>query len=81
MFSAGCFFSSIVLRKCIYVVDKSRGRHYSHPCSVMPLAYIPVRSPLSLGALSKAEHPVDVSRVRFDVLCTSAPRGPGTRHA
>ena len=53
MFSAGCFFSSIVLRKCIYVVDKSRGRHYSHPCSVMPLAYIPVRSPLSLGALSK----------------------------
>ena len=40
------YLTPMVLRKRVYVVQELRGRHYSHPCSGMPLAYIHVRSPL-----------------------------------
>ena len=39
------FFLGYVTRKVHLGIGTSRGRHYSHPCSVLPLAYILYASP------------------------------------
>ncbi len=48
IFSVCGFFSPMSLRKCIYVVDESRDRSYSHPCSVTPRRYIHVPASLAV---------------------------------
>ena len=49
---ASSYLASMSVTKCILFSGQSRGRSDSHPCSVTPLGYIHVPSPLPSSTLN-----------------------------